>query len=67
METFFDTDLDIMCEYPSTILDLLEKESGRQWTDDIWNAIYSNDSENFDVDMLYDSVMKLEEKENNQV
>lgn len=63
LEGIFQTELEVMCDLPQRLLDMLEFESGRVWTDKIYSAIYAPATENFDVELLYEEIMKLPELE----
>lgn len=62
LEEILETDLEVLCDLPQTLLDMLEYESGRQWTDKIYQIIYDETIENFDAELLYEEIMKLEER-----
>lgn len=56
LEDALDVSLPNLCEGPCNILELLEDESGVVWTDEIWDMIYSK---NTDPVEIYNEVCAL--------
>lgn len=54
--------IDALQDFPNTILTILEKESNREWTDNIWEQLYNYELKD-DLGFLLQDIMKLPEEE----
>ena len=48
---------------PQDIIDVLEKCSGKEWSDDLWRDIFSD---NLTTEQVYDKITEFVEKENQE-
>lgn len=62
LEETLNVRLERLYNYPRMMLDLLEKESNRIWTNEIYDLIYSSSKRDFDIETLYNKVIELPTK-----